>query len=111
MKKNITINLFGTLYNIDEDAYQMLNSYLESMKRYFGNKNDDNDIADDIEHRVAELLWEKKEQGIEAINIDIINRNVITRDIICKECIFLFNLTNCICPRNYQGKIFQNRFA
>lgn len=72
MKKNITINLFGTLYNIDEDAYQMLNSYLESMKRYFGNKNDDNDIADDIEHRVAELLWEKKEQGIEAINIDII---------------------------------------
>ena len=72
MKKNITINLFGTLYNIDEDAYQLLNSYLESMKRYFGNKSEDNDIADDIEHRVAELLWEKKEQGIEAINIDII---------------------------------------
>ena len=35
MKKNITINLFGQLYAIDEDAYQMLECYLESMKSYF----------------------------------------------------------------------------
>ena len=72
MKKNITINLFGTLYNIDEDAYQLLDNYLQSMKRYFGTKDGGEEIADDIEHRVAELLWEKKEQGIEAINLDII---------------------------------------
>ena len=26
MKKNININLFGTLYAIDEDAYELLNS-------------------------------------------------------------------------------------
>ena len=72
MKKNITINLFGTLYNIDEDAYQLLDNYLQSMKRYFGSKDGGEDIADDIEHRVAELLWEKKEQGIDAISIEII---------------------------------------
>ena len=35
MKKNISINLFGTLYNIDEDAYNLLENYLDSMKRYF----------------------------------------------------------------------------
>jgi len=38
MKKNITINLYGTLYAIDEDAYTLLNRYLESMKSYFRNK-------------------------------------------------------------------------
>ena len=72
MKKNITINLFGTLYNIDEDAYQLLDNYLQSMKRYFGSKDGGEEIADDIEHRVAELLWEKKEQGVDAISIEII---------------------------------------
>ena len=72
MKKNITINLFGTLYNIDEDAYQLLDNYLQSMKRYFSIKDGGEEIADDIEHRVAELLWEKKEQGIDAISIEII---------------------------------------
>ena len=72
MEKNITINLFGTLYNIDEDAYQLLDNYLQSMKRYFGTKDGGEEIADDIEHRVAELLWEKKEQGTDAISIEII---------------------------------------
>lgn len=72
MKKNITINLFGTLYNIDDDAYELLDNYLKSMKRYFGTQEGGEEIADDIEHRVAELLWEKKEQGTEAINLDII---------------------------------------
>lgn len=70
MKKNISINLFGTLYNIDEDAYQLLENYLESMKRYFNRQEDGEEIADDIEHRVAELLWERREQGMTAVNIE-----------------------------------------
>lgn len=53
MKKNIQINLFGTLYNIDEDACQLLENYLESMKRYFSTREGGAEIADDIEHRVA----------------------------------------------------------
>ena len=35
MKKNISINIFGTIYSIDEDAYELLDNYLESMKNYF----------------------------------------------------------------------------
>ena len=69
MKKNITINIFGTVYSIDEDAYVLLNNYLEGMKNYFSNQDDCNEVADDIEHRVAELLWEKKENGMEAVDI------------------------------------------
>ena len=72
MKKNISINLFGTLYAIDEDAYNLLERYLGSMKSYFSRQEGGEEIADDIEHRVAELLWEKKQQGMEAVNIDTI---------------------------------------
>ncbi len=30
MKKNITINLCGRLYQIDEDAYELLSQYIEA---------------------------------------------------------------------------------
>ena len=78
MKKNIQINLYGTLYNIDEDAYQLLENYLESMKRYFSRQEGGAEIADDIEHRVAELLWARKEKGMEAVSNDII-REIIAQ--------------------------------
>ena len=38
MKKNISINICGTIYAIDEDAYQLLENYLQSMKNYFRNE-------------------------------------------------------------------------
>ena len=69
MKKNITINLFGTLYAIDEDAYELLNRYLSDMKKYFSSKKGGEEIADDIEHRVAELMQEQKASGIEVVTI------------------------------------------
>ena len=78
MKKNITINLFGQLYAIDEDAVKLLEEYLENMKRYFSRQDGGDEIADDIEHRVAELFAEMKANGVEAISIehvqDIIRR-------------------------------------
>lgn len=78
MKKNITINLFGQLYAIDEDACTLLEQYLDNMKRYFAKREGGDEIADDIEHRVAELFAELKSDGIEAISIehvqDIIHR-------------------------------------
>ncbi len=69
MKKTININLFGTLYTIDEDACKLLEEYLDSIKLYFSRQEGGEEIADDIEHRVAELLWEKKEQGVESIDL------------------------------------------
>lgn len=70
MKKNITINLFGALYNIDEDAYELLVRYQEDMKRYFAKREDGEEIADDIEHRVAELMAELKASGVEAVTME-----------------------------------------
>lgn len=78
MKKNITINLCGQLYAIDEDACSLLEQYLDNMKRYFSQREGGDEIADDIEHRVAEIFAELKEQGVEAISIEAVE-NIIHR--------------------------------
>ncbi|MGN0221696.1 MAG: PspC domain-containing protein, partial [Prevotella sp.] len=78
MKKNISINIFGTIYAIDEDAYQLLDNYINGMKKYFGSKEGGEEIADDIEHRVAELLWEEKEKGMQAVSIETV-RTIIDK--------------------------------
>jgi hypothetical protein len=38
MKKTITINLAGVVFHIEEDAYEILQKYLGSVKQYFLNK-------------------------------------------------------------------------
>lgn len=70
MKKNITINLCGRLYQIDEDAYELLSQYTDTLRRYFLRQEGDEEIANDIEGRIAELFDELKEQGTVAITIE-----------------------------------------
>lgn len=70
MKKNITINLFGSLYAIDEDAYELLKKYEDNLKAYFCKQDGGEEIVDDIEHRIAELLEELKVNGVNAISIE-----------------------------------------
>ena len=74
MKKNININLFGTLYAIDEDACTLLENYLDNMRSYFAKRDGGDEIYDDIEHRVAEHLWSLKESGMTAIDIDTVKQ-------------------------------------
>lgn len=78
MKKNISVNIFGTLYPIDEDAYELLQKYNTNMRSYYSRREGGEEIADDVEHRVAELLTELRSQGVMAITIEhvteIINR-------------------------------------
>ena len=32
MKKTLTVNLGGTVFNIDDDAYRLLDNYLSNLK-------------------------------------------------------------------------------
>ncbi len=70
MKKNITINLCGRLYQIDEDAYELLSHYTETLRNYFLKQEGGKEIADDIEERIAELFDDLKAKGTEAITIE-----------------------------------------
>jgi len=78
MKKNITINLCGRLFQIDEDAYELLQQYIESLHQSFGKQEGGEEIADDIEARIAELFDELRQKGIEAITIEHV-KDIITR--------------------------------
>lgn len=78
MKKNITVNLFGTLYAIDDDACKLLEQYLDNMRSYFSKREGGDEITDDIEHRIAELFSELKTNGVEAISIEHV-RDIIQR--------------------------------
>lgn len=71
IKKNITINFCGRLYAIDEDAYELLKHYTESIRRYFSKTEGGDEIADDIESRIAELFDEQKTNGANAITIEL----------------------------------------
>ena len=78
MKKNITINLSGRLFQIDEDACDMLQHYVDSLRSAFGKEEGGDEIVDDIETRIAELFDELKTQGNEAVNIDHV-KEIISR--------------------------------
>ncbi|MBO4430667.1 MAG: PspC domain-containing protein, partial [Bacteroidaceae bacterium] len=70
MKKNITINLCGRLYQIDEDAYELLSHYTDTLRDYFKKQEGGEETADDIEERIAELFDDLKSKGIQAITIE-----------------------------------------
>lgn len=59
MNKTISINLGGTLFNIDDDAYQKLHNYLEAVRLSISDSLGREEILHDIELRISELLSEK----------------------------------------------------
>jgi len=70
MKKTLTVNLNGRVFNIDEDAYKLLEDYLSNLKSYFGKKSDAAEILSDFEARIEELFSEKIKSGYEVITIE-----------------------------------------
>ena len=59
MKKTLTINIGYSIFNIDEDAYEILNRYLDSIKNYFHKIDNDTEIIKDFELRIAENFLSK----------------------------------------------------
>ncbi|NJL13700.1 MAG: hypothetical protein HC913_12315 [Microscillaceae bacterium] len=59
MKKNISINIQGLIFYIEEDCYEPLRAYLGDIHRYFAKYEDSREIIEDIEGRIAEIFCEK----------------------------------------------------
>jgi len=59
MNKTVTINISGIIFHIEEDAYEKLSKYLNTIKGYFSNTDGGNEIMSDIEARIAEMLQGK----------------------------------------------------
>ena len=69
MKKTLTVNLGGTVFHIDEDAYRLLDNYLSNLKIHFRKEAGAGEIIDDIERRISELFAEKLTAGSQVITI------------------------------------------
>lgn len=73
MKKIININLSGRVIPIEDTAYEKLQAYIESLRRYFAHEDGRDEIINDIESRIAELMNDKVRKGAAAITDEDIN--------------------------------------
>ena len=69
MKKTVNINLAGTFFHIDEDAFAKLQRYLDAIRRSLTDPQGSDEIIRDIEARIGELFSEKIESSSQVISI------------------------------------------
>lgn len=67
MKRIININLSGRVIPIEDAAYDSLQRYIESLRRYFAAEEGRDEIINDIESRIAELMNDKINKGAAAV--------------------------------------------
>lgn len=67
MKKNISINISGIIFHIEEDGYEQLRNYLDTINNYFSSYEDSGEIIADIESRIAEIFLVKLKDGKQVI--------------------------------------------
>lgn len=78
MKKNISINISGIIFHIEEDGYETLRKYLDSVNRYFGSFDDSSEILADIEGRIAEIFLSKLNDGKQVITAEDVSSLIAT---------------------------------
>ncbi|MFZ6010261.1 MAG: PspC domain-containing protein [Bacteroidota bacterium] len=78
MKKNISINISGIIFHIEEDGYETLKKYLDSINKYFSTFEDSSEILADIESRIAEIFLSKLNEEKQVITAEDVNSLVAT---------------------------------
>jgi phage shock protein PspC (stress-responsive transcriptional regulator) len=69
MRKTVTITIGGSIFHIEEQAFDALDTYLRSIRDHFASYDDHDEIVSDIESRMAEEFSETlKEHKRAAIN-------------------------------------------
>lgn len=69
MKKTVQINIGGSVFYMDEDAFTHLEKYLNAIRMYLASEPNSKDIITDIEYRIAELLNERRNDFTQAISM------------------------------------------
>jgi phage shock protein PspC (stress-responsive transcriptional regulator) len=69
MNKTLTINLSGIVFHIDENAYEVFNAYIESIRRHFASSEGKDEIMQDIESRIAEMFQQRVGESKQVITL------------------------------------------
>ena len=78
MKKNISINISGIIFHIEEDGYEQLKEYLGSINNYFSSFDDSTEIVADIESRIAEIFLAKLTENKQVITAEDVSSLIAT---------------------------------
>ena len=78
MKKTVSINIGGIIFHIEEDGFEKLKSYLDSVNQYFSTFEDNKEIISDIEGRIAEIFLSKLSSSRQTINLEDIDELIAT---------------------------------
>ncbi|PJJ61085.1 PspC domain-containing protein [Hymenobacter chitinivorans] len=76
MKKNISINLQGLIFHIEEDGYDVLSRYLAEVRAHFSGYRGHEEIVADIEGRIAELFAARTSSTKQVITLDDVQEMV-----------------------------------
>lgn len=77
MKKTFPVNINGSIFYIDEDAYNLLNTYLDQLRKAFPG-DEGKEISSDIEGRIAEHFNERINAGARVIVLGDVNTVIDT---------------------------------
>ncbi len=69
MKQTLNINIAGNVFTIDNDAYMLLNDYLDTLQHAFGRNDEGQELIIDIETRIAEIFAQLIEGGQNVITL------------------------------------------
>ena len=69
MNKTVNINLAGTSFHIDEDAFGKLSRYLDAIRKSLKGADGSEEIMQDIEARIGELFSEKIENPSQVVTL------------------------------------------
>ncbi|OIP83385.1 MAG: hypothetical protein AUK44_05310 [Porphyromonadaceae bacterium CG2_30_38_12] len=69
MKRTVTINLNNIVFHIDDDAYDMLQSYLREVEKHLS-EEERKEVMADIEARIAEIFSESLKRNKSVINVE-----------------------------------------
>src|SRR5882672_3122807 len=78
MKKNISINISGIIFHIEEDGYETLRKYLDAVNKYFAAFDDNSEILADIEGRIAEIFLSRLNDGKQVITAEDVANLIAT---------------------------------
>lgn len=76
MKKTVNINLGGRVFQIDDDAYHMLETYISNISALYRKEDPDGEIVQDFEQRLSDLLWESKYGSEAVITVEMTERAI-----------------------------------
>ncbi|MDE5418560.1 PspC domain-containing protein [Labilibaculum sp. DW002] len=76
MKKTFTINISGSIFHIDEDAYEKLQVYLRSINAHYGASEEGREIIVDIEARISEIFNEKLSSKDQVVNTEMVEETI-----------------------------------